>query len=146
MDMSLRLLRLTAGVGRHCDGGSLLLFQQLEVRLCAAMCLLGTEPPWKTLSLYTYIYMPISSFDGPLLGFKKSRSRGQDEKPRQKRAEMRKKTKHWNMKKPHTKTLFTIKLGKIENLTFFVAHWLRLWPHIYIYINPHMHGNALKNS
>ena len=27
-----------------------------------------------------YIYMPLTSFDGPLLGFKKSRSRGKDKK------------------------------------------------------------------
>ena len=34
---------------------------------------------------------PITSFDGPLLGFKKSRSRGKDEKLRQEKAKMRKK-------------------------------------------------------
>ena len=69
-----------------------------------------------------FIFVPITSFDGPLLGFKKSRksrSRGKDEKLRQEKAKMRKKTKHWNMKKPNTKcggfsgSLFTIKLGKI---------------------------------
>ena len=38
--------------------------------------------------------MPITSFDGPLLGFKKSRSRGKDEKPKARKAKMRKKTKH----------------------------------------------------
>ena len=38
--------------------------------------------------------MPITSFDGPLLGFKNSRSRGKDEKIRQEKAKMRKKTKH----------------------------------------------------
>ena len=33
-------------------------------------------------------------FGGPLLGFRKSRSRGKDEKLRQEKAKMRKKTKH----------------------------------------------------
>ena len=42
----------------------------------------------------TYMYLPITSFDGPLLGFKKSRSRGKDEKLRHEKAKMRKKTKH----------------------------------------------------
>ena len=41
-----------------------------------------------------HIYMPITSFDGPLLGFKKARSRVKDEKLRQEKAKMRKKTKH----------------------------------------------------
>ena len=65
------------------------------------------------------IFVPITSFDGPLLGFKKSRSRGKDEKVRQEKAKMRKKTKHLNVKNPHTKcggfsgSIFTIKLGKI---------------------------------
>ena len=36
--------------------------------------------------------LPITSSDGPLLGFKKSRSRGKDKKLRQEKAEMRKKT------------------------------------------------------
>ena len=43
---------------------------------------------------HIYIYMPITSFDGPLLGFTKSRSRGKDEKIRQEKAEMKRKTKH----------------------------------------------------
>ena len=38
--------------------------------------------------------MPTTSFDGPLLGFKKSRSRAKDEKLRQEKVKMRKKTKH----------------------------------------------------
>ena len=42
-----------------------------------------------------YSKMPITSFDGPPLGFnKKSRSRGKDEKLRQEKAQMSKKTKH----------------------------------------------------
>ena len=41
-----------------------------------------------------YIYMPITSFDGPLLGFKKPRRRGKDEQIRQEKAKKRKKTKH----------------------------------------------------
>ena len=52
----------------------------------------GTRPD--SLSLYIYIYMPLTSFDGPLLGFKKSRSRGKDKKLRQDKAKMRKKRKH----------------------------------------------------
>ena len=44
--------------------------------------------------IYIYIYMPITSFNGPLLGFKKSRSRGKDEKLRQEKEKMRKRTKH----------------------------------------------------
>ena len=43
---------------------------------------------------HIYIYMPITSFNGPLLGFKKSGSRGKDEKIRQNKAKMRKKTKN----------------------------------------------------
>ena len=38
--------------------------------------------------------LPITSFDGPLSGFIKSRSRGKDEKLRQEKAKMRKKTRH----------------------------------------------------
>ena len=38
--------------------------------------------------------MPITSFDGPLFGFEKSRRKGKDEKIRQEKAKMRKKTKH----------------------------------------------------
>ena len=68
---------------------------------------------------------PITSFDGPLFGFKKSRSRGKGEKLRQEKAKMRKTTKQGNVKNPHTKcggfsgSIFTIKLGKIEVLTVF---------------------------
>ena len=39
-----------------------------------------------------YDLSPITSFDGPLLGVKKSRSRGKDETVRQGKAKMRKKT------------------------------------------------------
>ena len=39
-------------------------------------------------------FPPITSLDGPLLGFKNSRSRGKDEKLRQEKAKMRKRTKH----------------------------------------------------
>ena len=76
--------------------------------------------------------MPITSFNGPLLGFNKSRSRGKDAKPRRKKAKMRTKTKHWNLKTPHTKCVCVCvcvcdffwvilydKTGKIENVTFF---------------------------
>ena len=49
-----------------------------------------TYVPWWTFR----IFLPITSFDGPLLGFKKPRSRGKDEKLRQEKAKMRKKTKH----------------------------------------------------
>ena len=47
---------------------------------------------------------------------------------------MRKKTKHWNVKNPHTwcggfsGSFLTIKLGKFWNVDLFWAHWLRLWP------------------
>ena len=88
--------------------------------------------------IYTYIYMPITSFDGPFLRFKKSRSRGKDEKLRQEKANMRKKTKHWHVKNPHTKcggfsgSFFLIKLGKFWNLTFF---WPTDWGYLYIYID-----------
>ena len=85
-----------------------------------------------------YIYMPITSFDGPLLGLKKSRRRGKDEKLRQEKAKMRKKTKHWNVKNPHTwcggfsGSFFTINPGKFWNVDLFLAHWLRLYIYIYI--------------
>ena len=39
-------------------------------------------------------FLPITSFNGPLLGFKKSRSRGKMKKIRERKAKMRKKTKH----------------------------------------------------
>ena len=41
-----------------------------------------------------YLHTHITSFDGPFSGFKESRSRGKDEKLRQEKANMRKKTKH----------------------------------------------------
>ena len=41
-----------------------------------------------------WIFLPITSFNGPRLGFRKSRSRGKDEKRRQEKAKTRKKTKH----------------------------------------------------
>ena len=40
-----------------------------------------------------HIYMPIASFDGPLLGFSKARSRGKDEKLRQERGKDEKEDK-----------------------------------------------------
>ena len=47
--------------------------------------------------IYTYIYiniyMPITSFDGPLLGFKKARSRVKDDKLRQERGKDEKEDK-----------------------------------------------------
>ena len=70
------------------------------------------------MHIYIYVYVPIISFNGPLLGFRKSRNRGKDEKIRQKKAKMRKKTKHGNVKNPHTwcggfsGPFFTIKLGE----------------------------------
>ena len=48
-------------------------FSHLENYRCDRMK--GSE----LISLYIYIYMPITSFGGPLLGFKKSRSRGKDD-------------------------------------------------------------------
>ena len=51
----------------------------------------GGVPP----SFFMFIaFLHITSSDGPLLGFKKSRSRGKDVKLRQEKAKMRKKTKH----------------------------------------------------
>ena len=73
--------------------------------------IIGREPnytkigPEPNLTAYKYIYIYIiayNSFDGPLLGFKKWRSRGRYEKLRQDKAKMRKKTKHWNGQNPHT--------------------------------------------
>ena len=76
---------------------------------------------WKPSESGVKQKMPITSFDGPLLGFKKSRSRGKDEKLRQEKAKMRKKTKHWNVKTPtpFSGSFFTIKLENFEILTFF---------------------------
>ena len=92
-------------------------------------------------SIYIYIYMPITSFDGPLLGFEKSRSRGTKERLRQEKAKMWKKTKQWNVTKPPHQgcffffwAIFCYKTGKIEILTSFWPTDLRLWPSIYIYI------------
>ena len=91
------------------------------------------------LVAHVYIYMPITSFDGPLLGFEKSRSRGKDEKLRQEKATMRTKTKHWNVKKPTPSVCvcfffhFSIKLREIDILTGFCpTDWG--YGHIYIYI------------
>ena len=53
--------------------------------------------------IYINIYMPITSFDGPLLGFSKARSRGKDEKLRQKRGKDEKEDKtlkQWNAPTP----------------------------------------------
>ena len=49
---------------------------------------------WRAKLLNIMAILPITSFDGPLLGFKTSRGRGEDEKLRQEKAKMRKKTKH----------------------------------------------------
>ena len=51
---------------------------------------------------------------------------------------MRKKTNHWNVKNP-TPSIFLcviVYYKTLEKLKFdlFWAHWLRLWPHIYIHI------------
>ena len=54
----------------------------------------ATKGPKIDLVDVSDIFQPITSFDGPFLGFKKSRSRGKDEKLRQKKAKMTKKTKH----------------------------------------------------
>ena len=96
----------------------------------------GGEVP--ILFLWARGFFWITSFDGPFLGFKKSRSRGKDEKIRQEKAKMRKMTKHSNVKNPHTwcggfsGPFFTIKLGTFWNFDLFLAHWLRLWPKKYI--------------
>ena len=55
---------------------------------------LGDAGSGVCIYIHIHIYMPITSFVGPLLGFKKARSRGKDEKLRQEKAKMRKKTKH----------------------------------------------------
>ena len=87
-----------------------------------------------------HIYIYITSFDGPLLGFKKSRRGGNDEKIRREKAKMRKKRKHWNVKTPHTWGvcvfffIFYYKVGENWNCDLVLAHWLRLWPYIYIYL------------
>ena len=58
-------------------------------------------------------------------------------KNKARKAKMRKKTKHWNVKNPHTwcgffsGPFFTIKLGKNWNSDLFLAYWLRLGPYIY---------------
>ena len=81
-----------------------------------------------------YIKMPITSFDGPFLGFKKSRSRGKDEKLRQKGKDEKEDKTMKREKPPHTKcggfsgSFLTVKLGKFWNFDLFLAHWLRLWP------------------
>ena len=49
---------------------------------------------------YIYIYMPKTSSGGQILGFKMSKSRGREEKLRQKRAEKRKKKKLGKWKTP----------------------------------------------
>ena len=85
-------------------------------------------------------FLTINSFHGPLLGFKTSRSRGKDEKLRQEKAKMRKKTKHWNVKSPHTKCVcvcvgvrvFYYEAGEKLNFWLFWAHWLRLMPDFYM--------------
>ena len=46
------------------------------------------------LYIYIYIFIPNTSLGGPFLGLKKSRSRGREEKLRQKKAKIRKKKKH----------------------------------------------------
>ena len=68
--------------------------------------------------------MPIASFDGPLLGFKKSRSREKDEKLRQEKAKM-KRRRNIETRKNLTQmwgsfwSFLAIKLVKIEILTLF---------------------------
>ena len=67
---------------------------------------------------FEWMRLHITSFDWPLLGFRKSRSKGKDEKLRQEKA------KNVNTPTPSVGVIlghffFTIKLRKIEILTFF---------------------------
>ena len=82
-----------------------------------------------------YIYMPITSFDGPLLGFKKSRSRGKDEKLRQKRQrwERRQNIETWKTPTPSVGVFWVKKSGKKWNFDPFgplievMAIYIYIW-------------------
>ena len=69
-----------------------------------------------------YKYMPITSFDGPLLGFKKSRSRGKDKTTKGRKGKDEKEDKTLIREKQKHQVFFfwvffTLKLGKIEIMT-----------------------------
>ena len=80
--------------GENCvkKGFSLFLLVSPYVLLFHVIWEPQNSPPNEVTGIY--IYMLITSFDGPLLGFKKPRRRGKDEKIRQGKAKMRKKRKH----------------------------------------------------
>ena len=80
--------------------------------------------------------MPITSFDGPLLGFNKSRRRGKDEKKARKGKDEKEDKTLKREKPPHQVCVFfwVILLYNWENWNFepFLAHCMRLWPYMYI--------------
>ena len=108
-----------------------------------------------SISIYLSIYIaiePITSFDGPRLGFKKSRGRGKDEKLRQEKArwERRQNIETWKTPTPSVGVFLGHFLlwnwGKFEILTFFwptdwgYGHWfMYVYVHVYLcmctYIN-----------
>ena len=67
--------------------------------------------------IYIYIYMPITPFGGPFLGFKMSRNRGRYEESGEKKTKKQKKTKCQDMKSTHLLggclfgAFLTVKLG-----------------------------------
>ena len=67
---------------------------------------------------FCHEFLPITSFNGPLVGFKKSRSRGKDDKNKPKKGKDEKEDKTWKREKPPHLVwgffwaIFTIKLGK----------------------------------
>ena len=81
---------------------------------------------------------PIALIQWATFRLQKSRSRGKDEKIRQKRQRWERRQNIETWKTPTLGVVFfgpvfTIKLGKIE-IWPFLARWLRLWLYIYIYI------------
>ena len=92
------------------------LFQPNTLYVCMYVCMC------MYMYMHIYIYMPKTSPGGQILGFKMSKSRGREEKLRQKKAERRKKETIWKHENPHVFVgiswpILAIKLGKMRCLT-----------------------------
>ena len=95
----------------------------LEASSCMLLCCHLLTNHTRSMRLYIYIYMPKTSSGGQILGFKMSKSRGREEKLRQKRAERRRKKKEEERRRKKKK------LGNMKTPTFLVGFF---WPNLTI--------------
>ena len=81
--------------------------EKVDVFLCLLFFCLVNE--------HEALFLPITSFDGPLLGFEKSRSRGKDEKIRHKRQRWEKRQNIETWQKPERQTSPKNGLPKVQH-------------------------------